>query len=948
MSCFGRKAETGNRIVRANQVEHNKKAFCTNQISNTKYTLLNFIPKRLSEEFSRAQNKYFLMIAILQLFSELTPVNPLTTWLPLAVIFGVTAVKEAIDDLGRARADAAANARKYTVIRDGRRVEIPSKDIVVGEIMVLKANDEVPCDIVIMASSDPKGLGSCFIQTTNLDGESNLKVRSAVASTLSLTTDAAISSWQGQIECAAPNEHIYKFDSQLKSSPSDNQVQALSASQLLLQATHLRNTDWIIGMVVYTGNETKFGKNKKAPPTKFTRTDGFINNISATVFLVQLILVIIFGIIGDIWSENSGVAASYLMISPFNAPGQPWYQVLIIPLRFLLLNSTMIPISIKLTLDLCKLSYARFINADVHLFPTPENPVATPAAATPTPQKPKGNPMRGAGAASGKDGGDSHHAEEDNSGEPPVVGAVSNSTALSEDLGQVKYVLSDKTGTLTENKMVMQVCSILGRQYGRFEHTNDRSLNPPPISAVASNTPMPPSLQSGSAGGIMADMEFYCAAVNEHKNNRRDACALEFLRCLALNNDVVPSAAKGGASNLPPGISRIPVYKASSPDEEALVKAAAAYGVVLSEREGDDVSIEVLGPQHKEEYAQLACFEFNSDRKRMSVIVREKRTGRIRLYCKGADDMIMARLAAGQDEVKRRTQAQIDNYAESGLRTLVYSYRDLSPEQYDKFDRDYAAASADMVDRDAAKERVYTTMEKDLVLIGATAIEDKLQDCVPETIALLKKAGVAFWMLTGDKFSTALTIANTCNLKPKHNLLIEVEGESASEVKPSIDTAFTQLQKQGYDLAYEPLATGWSATASVLTLGFSGGRTVALLPHRPTSSTNGEGPGSGSGSFDEHSSLLNDHSGVHRGAGAAGSSPQVAMNPLQSASSKGGVARSGAAVAVDVPHVLGAPRRNANSLRPFTVIVRGATLNPILADERLRVGCLSVTVPYAV
>jgi magnesium-transporting ATPase (P-type) len=922
MSCCGRREETGNRIIRANNVEHNRKAFVTNRISNTKYTLINFIPKRISEEFSRAQNQYFLLIAILQLFSELTPVNPLTTWLPLAVIFGVTAVKEAIDDLGRARADASANARKYTVIRNGVRQEIASRDIVAGEIIVLKANDEVPCDIVILSSSDPKGLGSCFIQTTNLDGESNLKVRSAISCTLNLTTDAAVGAWRGQIECAPPNEHIYKFDSQLKNN-ADNpneQVQALSASQLLLQATHLRNTDWIIGMVVYTGNETKFGKNKKAPPTKFTRTDGFINNISATVFLLQLILVIIFGVIGDFWSDKNGTMAWYLQILPFDAAGQPGYGPLIIPLRFLLLNSTMIPISIKLTLDLCKLAYARFINADVHLFPTPENPVALPTAATPTPEK-AANPMRGAG---GKEA-------EDHSGEPPIVGAVSNSTALSEDLGQIKYVLSDKTGTLTENKMVLQVCTILGRQYGRFDHANNPSLNPPPVSAAASNTPIPHSLQSGAAGGIMADMEFYCNAVQEHRSGRRDACGLEFLRCLALNNDVVPSAPKG-PSNLPPGISRIPVYKASSPDEEALVKAAAAYGVVLTEREGDDVTIEVLSPQHKEEYAQLACFEFNSDRKRMSVIVREKRTGMLRLYCKGADDMIMARLAGGQEEVKKRMQAQIDNYAEFGLRTLVFSYRDLTPQEYEKFDRDYAAASAAMVDRDGEKEKVYNSMERDLLLIGATAIEDKLQDCVPETIALLKKAGVAFWMLTGDKFSTALTIANTCNLKPKHNLLIEIDGESACEVKPSIDAAYTAVQKQGYDLAYEPLATGWAATASVLTLGFSGGRTQALLPHRPTSSNVGAGlSNSGSGSFDENSSLLTDTSGVHRGGGAAA---MVSANPLQSASRS---ANGGGASVVDLTHVPGSARRDANTLRPFTVIVRGATLTPILADERLRI-----------
>jgi phospholipid-translocating ATPase len=195
-------------------------------------------------------------------------------------------------------------------------------------------------------------------------------------------------------------------------------------------------------------------------------------------------------------------------------------------------------------------------------------------------------------------------------------------------------------------------------------------------------------------------------------------------------------------------------------------------------------------------------------------------------------------------------------------------------------------------------------MEEGLLLIGATAIEDKLQDCVPETIALLKEAGIAFWMLTGDKFSTALTIAKTCNLKPAGNSLIEIDGESASEVKPSLDTAAQGLQRQGYQLAYEPIATGWSATLSTLSLGFAGGRTTALPPHRPTGAATAHSP-------------------------VPDAATMVAVNPLGA-----GVAVAGSAT----------PRSGrAASPAPFTVIVRGATLAIIFADERLMVRCRCVS-----
>ena len=647
----------------------------------------------------------------------------------------MTAVKEGIDDLGRWKADKAANARVYTVVRDGRETDVASADIRVGDVLKLVANDEVPADCVLLSSSDAQG--NAFIQTTNLDGESNLKVRSAIPETKALGTPAALGGFKGVVECAPPNEHIYKFDSRLRmtSDPSATNL-ALSSSQLLLQATHVRNVDWLYALVVYTGNESKFGKNKRPPPTKYTRTDDFIQQVTKGIFAFQLLMVLITGIIGDTWERVQFPPSKAWYLLNRDPAAKLDSGVLVIPLRFLLLNSTMIPISLKLTLDLCKLFYAKFIDADVHLY---DEETDTPAH--------------------------------------------SNSTALSEDLGQVAYILTDKTGTLTENRMVLKAVSVVGgRDYGTVPGVPAPSNS---SSSGNSDGPTPPALAKLQATGILADAGLYGRVMSETSGGRAGIsggsswCAgshAELMRCLALNNDVVPGVNAGGER----------VYKASSPDEEALVKAAAGYGAVLWAREGDVVTIQTGGGSGvepaQETYTQLAAFEFSSDRKRMSVLLRSEVTGRIRLYCKGADDMIMARLAPGQDDVTRPLQARIDAYAATGLRTLVMSYRDISDAELAEFSSAYATASAAMTDRDAAKERVYDTMERNLTLVGATAIEDKLQEGVPETIALLRRAGVAFWMLTGDKFSTALTIARTCNLKTRETALIEIEGETQEEV----------------------------------------------------------------------------------------------------------------------------------------------------------------------
>lgn len=233
------------------------------------------------------------------------------------------------------------------------------------------------------------------------------------------------------------------------------------------------------------------------------------------------------------------------------------------------------------------------------------------------------------------------------------------------------------------------------------------------------------------------------------------------------------------------------VYKAQSPDEHALVTTAKDMGFVFLERTQTEVIIEIFG--EKKRFELLNTIEFNSTRKRMSTIVKTDK-GEIMLLCKGADSMIYERLAGGQDELKDITLDQLAAFANEGLRTLCLAYRIIPEPVYKQWAHKYHIAATSLVDREKEMDLVAEEIETDLVLIGATAIEDKLQEDVPKCIALLRKAGIKVWVLTGDKMETAINIGFACNLLSKEMSLIVVQGKDVESVTKQIDDALVRAK----------------------------------------------------------------------------------------------------------------------------------------------------------
>ena len=260
---------------------------------------------------------------------------------------------------------------------------------------------------------------------------------------------------------------------------------------------------------------------------------------------------------------------------------------------------------------------------------------------------------------------------------------------------------------------------------------------------------------------------------------------IAFYRALAVCHSVLPD--RPDAQMQPYRVE----YKAESPDEAALVAAARDVGFAFVSKANGCIDIEVLG--ELERYTLLRTLEFNSTRKRMSVVVRNPE-GRLVLYTKGADSVIYARLATDQNaEIKAKTQKDMEDFANGGLRTLCIAYRYLSEEEYARWSQMYDAAASAVKDREEAIEAANEEIEHSLYILGATALEDKLQEGVPDAIEILHNSGIKLWILTGDKVQTAIEIGYSCNLLKQDMDVMIISATSPEEARAKIEAGLNKV-----------------------------------------------------------------------------------------------------------------------------------------------------------
>ncbi|KAJ3118729.1 hypothetical protein HDU96_009318 [Phlyctochytrium bullatum] len=647
--------------------------------------------------------------------------------------------------------------------------ELLWKDIRVGDIILIQEGESVPADVIVLFSSHQNG--SCYIETSNLDGESNLKQKLALpASQALINGQNSFTSISYEIEAESPTGNLNQFEGSIHLKALSKGMHTLTINHLLPRGTTVVNTNFVFCAVIYTGEETKIRKNASKS----------LSNKAPTLEALTNWIVIYITILSVVW-EKSQLPAG------IGTDQRHWYlnfktDVVSTFFSFMILYNNMIPISLYVLMELVKLTQAFHINCDLQMY----DPLSDTAAQART-------------------------------------------SNLHEDLGQVQYVFTDKTGTLTQNIMLFRKMSVGGLSYAQGTGSNDA-----PANAAAASTQR--ALRSVRALTEDLPTEALIRTLAGRSSllvweNTSQKIQYEFLLAIALCHTVEPHRkhhviSKPGhkfvGSTHPSvmgghGVTAEDMaieYQSSSPDEVALLNAAREMSFVLRGRTMTTLTLNALGSPKDATFEILQTIEFSSKRKRMSVIYRYP-DGRIMLLCKGADSVILERLKdqtqMSQFEIDslEKTMEHLAEFATEGLRTLLYAFKELSQEEYDEWSREWQLASLAIKDRTDLMEDVAKKIEQDLTLLGATAIEDKLQVGVPDTIERLRRAGIKVWMLTGDKRETAINIAYTCNIAKESSEIFLIDGSDVTAIEASVVDALAKIRKDINDaeMAYHPRLT---------------------------------------------------------------------------------------------------------------------------------------------